>query len=183
MPSRREFVGTVAATGFAVGVGPRVRAEAVVAGRPSSPRALDVLIIGGTGFIGPHLVRAAVDAGHNVAVFNRGNRNDELPDSVEKLIGDRNDNHTALERRRWDIAMDNSATRNARWVRTSAQLLKDSVGRYLFTSTRSVYSDFSEVGMNEDGPVREVDQSMVDRSMWTSPGGPVHGPVRGPVHT
>ena len=113
--------------------------------------------------IGPHLVRAAVDAGHNVAVFNRGNRNDELPDSVEKLIGDRNDNHTALEGRRWDIAMDNSATRNARWVRTSAQLLKDSVGRYLFTSTRSVYSDFSEVGMNEDGPVREVDQSMVDR--------------------
>ncbi len=162
-PSRRVFLHTVAAAGAAVSVSGRAKAEPVPGPRQASRRAMDLLILGGTGFIGPHLVRAAVAAGHNVSVFNRGSRNDQLPAGVEGLIGDRNNDHSALEGRRWDVVIDNSATRNARWVRTSAQLLRDSVDRYLFTSTRSVYSDFSKIGMNEDGPVHEVDQSMVDR--------------------
>jgi nucleoside-diphosphate-sugar epimerase len=166
MSSRREFVSTLAATGAALSVvGARAAGQqpTPATARPSGRRALDILILGGTGFVGPHVVRAAVAGGHNVSVFNRGHSNDLLPDGVEELIGDRNNDHTALMGRRWDVVIDNSARQNARWVRTSAQLLEDSVDRYLFTSTRSVYSDFSEVGMNEDGPVYEVDQSMVDR--------------------
>jgi len=162
-PSRRDFLHTVAVAGVAMSASNRVEGQSAPPPSRSSRRAMDLLILGGTGFIGPHLVRAALVAGHNVSVFNRGSRNDELPADVERLIGDRNNDHSALEGRRWDVVIDNSATRNARWVRTSAQLLKDSVDRYLFTSTRSVYSDFSKIGMNEDGPVHEVDQSMVDR--------------------
>ncbi len=161
--SRRDFIQTLAATGAALSLPARSAASARSAMKPQR-RVMDILILGGTGFIGPHLVRATVERGHNVSVFNRGRSNHRLPDGVETLIGDRNNNHSALEGRRWDIVIDNSATRNAGWVRTSAQLLKDTVDRYLFTSTRSVYSDFSEIGMNEDGPVHDVQQSMVDRN-------------------
>lgn len=162
-PSRRDFLQTVAAAGMALGAKGIVPADATAAPRERQNRGLDLLILGGTGFIGPHLVRAAADGGHTVSVFNRGSHNDILPAEVETLIGDRNSDHSALAGRRWDVVIDTSATRNARWVRTAAQLLKDSVDRYLFTSTRSVYRDFSEIGMNEDSRVHEVDQSMVDR--------------------
>ncbi len=119
------------------------------------------MVLGGTGFIGPHMVRRALDRGHTVTLFNRGRTNTHLFPQVEKLIGDRNNDLTALEARTWDVVIDNSAY-DPRWVRASAQLLKDSVNIYLFTSTRSVYADFSEIGMTENSPVHDVDPSAVD---------------------
>jgi 2'-hydroxyisoflavone reductase len=155
--SRREFVqlaaaSTVAGLGLPHGWGYR----------PANvPKPLRVLVLGGTGFLGPHVVRAAVAGGHTVTIFNRGRTNTHLFPNIENLIGDRDGDLESLKGRAWDAVIDNSAT-NPKWVRDSAQLLKDSVGTYLFTSTRSVYADFGTVGMDVDGPTYEVDRTWID---------------------
>jgi 2'-hydroxyisoflavone reductase len=109
---------------------------------------LDVLVLGGTGFIGPHLVRLAIARGHRVTIFNRGRHDAELPNGVVRLTGDRNGQLGALAGKRWDAVVDDSAT-NPDWVRQSAQLLKDSVGRYLFTSSTGVYYPYLKRGLDE----------------------------------
>ncbi len=156
--SRREFV-QIAVTGAALGlrIPPSLDFGRAVPGRPS----LRVLVLGGTGFIGPHLVQYLLDRGHTPTLFNRGRTNTHLFPDVEKLIGDRDGDLEALKGRSWDAVVDNSSS-NPKWVRDSAQLLKDAVGTYLFTSTRSVYSDFSRIGMDETGPVFEVTRTWVD---------------------
>jgi 2'-hydroxyisoflavone reductase len=111
-----------------------------------------ILILGGTGFIGPHLVRRAVAHGHTVSTFTRGRRDAELPDSVERLIGDRNGKLDALMGRDWDAVIDDSAT-NPEWVRQSTALLADHAGRYLFTSSTGVYYPYLAKGLKESDPV------------------------------
>jgi hypothetical protein len=66
-------------------------------------------ILGGTGYIGPHLVRLAVSRGHKVTTFTRGRRKPELPPGVIQLIGDRNGQLQALEGKAWDAVIDDSA--------------------------------------------------------------------------
>ena len=157
--SRREFL-QFAAAGTAVGLG--VHSDRLFGSTPQQDQSLRILVLGGTGFIGPHMVRYAIARGHTVTIFNRGKTNTHLFPDVERLIGDRNDDLESLKGRTWDAVIDNSAS-NPRWVRLSAQLLKDSVDTYLFTSTRSVYSDVSQVGLTEEtGPLHEVDRAQVD---------------------
>src|SRR5437773_7831242 len=103
-------------------------------------KGLRILFIGGTGFIGPHMVRRALDRGHTVTLFNRGRTNPQLFPTVEKLLGDRNGDLKSLEDRQWDAVIDNSAT-DPKWVELSASLLQKNVKRYVFISTRSVYFD------------------------------------------
>src|ERR1043165_6915240 len=69
---------------------------------------LRVLILGGTGFIGPHFVHALTAGGHQVTLFNRGKRDPEAKQGVEQLLGDRNDNLESLKGRDWDVVIDNS---------------------------------------------------------------------------
>ena len=116
-----------------------------------------ILILGGTGFIGPYVVRRAMSRGHEVTIFNRGQTNVHLFPEVERLVGDRNSDLGALEGRRWDAVVDNSGY-NANQLRLSVDLLKDATGQYLFTSTRAVYHDFTAAVMNEDAPLgpREI---------------------------
>ncbi len=118
----------------------------------ASGRALRILVLGGTGFIGPHTIRAALGRGHEVTMFNRGRTNPGIFPDVERLIGDRNDDLTALENRSWDVVLDLPAT-NPKWVELSAQLLKDAANQYVHISSESVYSDTSVTGINEDSPV------------------------------
>jgi 2'-hydroxyisoflavone reductase len=113
---------------------------------------MDLLILGGTGFIGPHIVRYALDRGHRVTIFTRGRREADLPAEVTRLVGDRNGQLGALVGRRWDAVIDDSAT-DPDWVRQSAQLLKDSVGRYLFTSSTGVYYPYLHRDNDESQPV------------------------------
>ena len=110
-----------------------------------------MLVLGGTGFIGPHLVRLAVARGHKVSIFTRGRRNADLPAEVERLIGDRNGQLDALNGRRWDAVIDDSAT-NPDWVRQSTARLATS-GRYLFTSSTGVYYPYLRHGLTEADPV------------------------------
>lgn len=73
--------------------------------RPSGPMRL--LILGGTGFIGPHQVRYALAHGHRVTIFNRGRQKEAWPGPVEELLGDRDGDLKALEDRDWDVYIDN----------------------------------------------------------------------------
>jgi 2'-hydroxyisoflavone reductase len=117
------------------------------------PRAkLRILVLGGTNFIGPYHVQYALDRGHSVTLFNRGRTNPQLFPTVEKLIGDRNGDLKSLEGREWDVVIDNSAT-DPKWVELTAGLLSKTVKRYVFTSTRSVYSDTSIIPMTVNAPV------------------------------
>jgi 2'-hydroxyisoflavone reductase len=114
---------------------------------------LDLLVLGGTGFIGPHLVRHAVARGHRVTIFTRGRRNADLPDQVVRLKGDRNGDLKSLEGKTWDAVVDDSAT-NPDWVRQSTALLKGKVSRYLFTSSTGVYYPYLARGLDETAPAR-----------------------------
>ncbi len=103
-------------------------------------RKLNLLILGGTGFTGPHQVRYALSRGHAVTLFNRGKQHEDWPGPVEELIGDRNTGDLkALEGRRWDVCIDNPTTLPA-WVRGAGQVLAGKVKQYVFISTISVYA-------------------------------------------
>ena len=118
---------------------------------------LRILILGGTGFIGPTQVSYALSRGHRVTVFNRGQTHPGiLPKQVEQLIGDRNNNLEALKNRTWDVVIDNPTTLPV-WVRNVAQILKGRIGQYIFVSTSSVYAEMSWPGMGEDGPLAQYD--------------------------
>ena len=127
-----------------------------------------ILILGGTSFIGPHQVRYALDRGHEITLFNRGQTNTHLFPGVERLVGDRNGDLTSLEGRQWDVVIDNSAT-NPRWVELTAGLLKDACERYVFVSTRSVYADTSRVPMSTAAPVWTYDRAGVEPGAEQAP--------------
>lgn len=113
---------------------------------------MKVLIIGGTVFLGRHLVEAAQGRGHEVTLFNRGRDNPELFPDVEKLRGDRDGELDALRGRRWDVVIDTCGF-VPRVVRASAELLADAVERYVFISSLSVFADNSTLGNDENAPV------------------------------
>ncbi len=158
--SRRDFLHTAGATAIGLSVAPLVGCTTYRSNQAQHP--LRILVLGGTGFIGPHLVQHALDRGHTLTLFNRGRTNTHLFPDVDRLVGDRSNDLESLKGHTWDVVIDNSASRPT-WVRASAQMLKDSANTYLFTSTRSVYSDFSEIGLNEEtGKVFDHDLSMTD---------------------
>src|SRR6185503_12395411 len=113
-----------------------VRPVELLKPRPRSEK-LKILILGGTGFIGPYQVQYALDRGHTVTLFNRGRTNPQLFPTVEKLIGDRATDLKSLEGRDWDVVIDNSVQTDPTWVTKSAQLLAPRVKQYVFVSTRS----------------------------------------------
>lgn len=152
MPTRRTFLVSSAVAGGVALVGLRPREGQARTPIAPSGAPLNLLILGGTGFIGPHLVRYAVARGHRVTTFTRGRRQPDLPDSVERLVGDRNGQLQALEGKRWDAVVDDSGN-VADWVRQSTALLKGAVGRYLFTSSTGVYYPYLRRGLSEADPV------------------------------
>jgi 2'-hydroxyisoflavone reductase len=115
---------------------------ALAADKPSRPaKPLRILILGGTGFTGPHQVRYALERGHKVTLFNRGRAPTTWPGQVEELIGDRNTgNLKALEGREWDVCIDNPTTLPF-WVRDAGRVLHGKVRQYVFISTVSVYAE------------------------------------------
>lgn len=111
-----------------------------------------LLILGGTQFLGRHLVEIALEQGHDVTLFNRGQHNAGLFKHVEKLRGDRDGRLEALKGRQWDAVIDTCGY-VPRVVRQSAQLLQGAVKHYTFISSVSVYRDFCEPGIDEETPV------------------------------
>ncbi|MFC3833693.1 MULTISPECIES: NAD-dependent epimerase/dehydratase family protein [Deinococcus] len=115
---------------------------------------MDILILGGTQFVGRHIVEACLTAGHNVSILTRGRSHDDLPTAVERLRGDRAkaDGLDALHGRSWDACVDVSGY-VPQAVRASAELLHDRVQRYVFISTASVYAEPERHPVREDDPL------------------------------
>jgi 2'-hydroxyisoflavone reductase len=115
-----------------------------------------LLIIGGTIFVGYHIVESALRAGHEVTLFNRGQSNPDAFPQAEKLIGDRNSDLQALKGRRFDAVIDTSGY-IPRSVKKLAELLADAVDQYTFISSISVYKEFMVPGMDESGALSEME--------------------------
>jgi len=162
MTSRREFLAASAAAGVGLAAGGRPVAGGPSGARiapapvqqvPRAPRSLRILMLGGTGFLGPAEVEYSLARGHTVTLFNRGITNPHLFPDTEKLVGDRSTGDlAALKGHTWDAVLDTSAN-VATWVRDSAAALKDSAGRYLFVSSISAHTDNSIVGQKDDATV------------------------------
>jgi len=152
--TRRQFIKLSSTAAGACALS--IRSATVLAEKSVKP--LRILILGGTGFIGPYEVRYALSRGHKVTTFNRGKTHPgELPKEVEQLIGDRNGQLDALRNRQWDVVIDDPTTLPA-WVRDAAQILKGNVERYVFISTISVYADTGQ-GVDETAPLAKYDGS------------------------
>jgi 2'-hydroxyisoflavone reductase len=119
-----------------------------------------LLILGGTKFLGPHLVDAALAAGHEVTLFNRG-KNAPPRSGVESIAGDRDGGLSALDGRRWDAVIDTCGFA-PRVVRASVEALRSRVGQYAFVSTISVYPDTFGGGFGEEEPVIRLDDPSVE---------------------
>ena len=108
---------------------------------------LKILMLGGTGFLGPHTVQYALDRGHEVTLFNRGKTNNDLFPDLERIVGNRDPDIDAglsgLKDREWDAVIDTSGF-VPRIVGASSGLLGDNVGQYLFVSTICQYNDWME---------------------------------------
>ena len=131
-----------------------------------------ILIIGGTRFLGRHLVESALAHSHDVTLFNRGKSNPGLFPQLETILGDREKDVDKLAGRIWDAVID-VAGYFPRIVRLSADVLKENVARYVFISTISVYDNFKKVGINELDPVGKIADETVEEIT-----GETYGPLK-----
>jgi 2'-hydroxyisoflavone reductase len=130
-------------------------------GRKIKP--LDILILGGTRFIGLHMTSLALERGHKLTFFNRGKTHTDRFAGIERIKGDRNGEIDGLKGRKWDVVIDNSGY-VPRHVRLSAEMLAPNVRQYIFVSSVSVYPTFAEprdeksaVGKLQDETIEKVD--------------------------
>lgn len=133
-------------------------------------KALDLLILGGTGLTGPHQVRYALARGHRVTIFNRGRKQPEWPGEVQQLLGDRDKNDYAAiaaeiaKGRRWDAVIDNPSSVPA-WIRDAAKVLKGHVGSYTMISSLSAYADNATPGQDETAALAPFDGDPLQETM------------------
>lgn len=113
---------------------------------------MKLLILGGTVFLGRHIVEAARAAGHEITLFNRGRSGPQLFPDLENITGDRNGDLEALRGRNWDVAIDTCGYL-PRVVRKSTELLRDQGTHYTFLSTVSVYKDRGQSNQDETAPL------------------------------
>jgi len=130
---------------------------------------LNILILGGTSFLGPHQVAYALGRGHAVTTFTRGKTmptvHQELFEQVTMLKGDRENDLKALETGTWDAVIDNSG-RNVEWTQKTAELLKDRAGLYVYTSSTGVYYPYLTDNIAEDTElVTAVPENLEDEEM------------------
>jgi 2'-hydroxyisoflavone reductase len=130
--------------------------QAIAEKKEAEARKARILILGGTGFLGPQLVEIARARGHRITLFNRGKSNPHLFPEIEKLRGDRDGDLEALRGREWDAVIDTSGY-VPRIVRASAELLAPAVEHYVFISSISVYANFARKDIDEQHPVGTLD--------------------------
>ena len=165
--NRRDFLRMSALAGSGLGLGLGYPAslnghgiEAVQLPR----RVSRILLLGGTGFIGPWQVNRILSQGHELTLFNRGRSQPRMFQDqfagLENLIGDRDGDLSSLEgNRTWDVVIDNSGYTPDQ-VRATARLLVDRTDQYLFISTQAAYMSRVEIGIDEDAAVGQADLPM-----------------------
>ena len=132
--SRRSFIRSASALGAMAALPGWACAQS------AARKQLDILILGGTGFIGPHEINYARSRGHNITMFNRGKTAPNMFPDVEALIGDRDDQLDSLKGRDWDAVIDNSGF-YPRHTQLTAELLHGHVDQYMFVSSISAYAE------------------------------------------
>ena len=111
---------------------------------------MNLLLLGGTRFLGPALITAARSRGHRLTLFNRGLQVSPIPlDDVEVLHGVRAELAECSGRRRWDAVIDTSGYAPAD-IEACRALRTD---HYLFVSTCSVYAEHTRADADEDSPL------------------------------
>lgn len=176
--TRRDFLQTTFAAGALAAFGGAAPA-AFASRRANFGASLNILILGGTEFIGPATVEAALARGHKVTLFNRGRREKRKggPDSrVEHLYGNRDPKKnaaedltvtdspmglSALEGRKWDVVIDNSGY-FPRMVKASAELLAPNAKQYIFISSISAYKDNSKKDQDETAELATMKDPTVE---------------------
>lgn len=116
---------------------------------------MKILIIGGTRFLGRHLVSSARARGHELTLFHRGLTNPGLFRRVKTIKGDRERDLDQLTAG-WDAVIDTCGYA-PRIVRLSAEALKERVNQYVFISSISAYADFTKHGLNESSAVGKLE--------------------------
>jgi 2'-hydroxyisoflavone reductase len=121
------------------------------------------LIIGGTKFLGRHLVDSLLARGYEVALFNRGRHAaGDMPD-IEVIHGDRNLDLDKLKGRKWKAVIDTCGYL-PQTVRTSAEFFADSTETYVFISSISAYADFSKPDFDETTRTAELSEEQQERA-------------------
>ena len=133
---------------------------------------MKILILGGTRFLGRHLVDAALARAHTVTLFNRGKSNPGLFPQVETITGDRETDLGQFTGRTWDAVIDTCGY-VPRIVGLSARALANSAASYVFISSISVYVDFSLVGLDETGQVGVLEDESLEEVTGES-----YGPLK-----
>ena len=173
--SRRTFLGATGAAALAAQLLPA--APAAAAPRRDGKR---ILVLGGTGFLGPHFVRAAMARGHVLTLFNRGKTNPQLFPDVEKLQGDREKGELkALEGRTFDAVVDTSGYVPAH-VEATARMFADKATHYTFISSISVYGQFGERAdvFDETAAVGQVSDEDAAKVNTIRGSMPFYGPLK-----
>lgn len=155
--TRREFLGQAGA----IGVSAALAGGALGAGvLPRGRKRMKILMLGGTGFAGPQMVKRALANGHEVTLFNRGKTAPEMFPDLEHVQGDRYTDLSGLEKlvadgRRFDAVID-TFTYVPKTVTDAMDILLPAMGQYVVISTTSVYADRSTIGMDEEAPLATV---------------------------
>jgi 2'-hydroxyisoflavone reductase len=143
---------------------------------------MKILIIGGTKFLGRHLIDAALQNNHEVTLFNRGTKySEDAIETVEQIHGDRNSELEKLAGRNWDVCIDTCGYL-PQSVAASAGFLRDAVGQYIFISSISAYADFREQNADETAPLAELSAEQRERFEKIDPRGELTGPVLGDMY-
>ncbi|HSH00779.1 MAG TPA: NAD-dependent epimerase/dehydratase family protein, partial [candidate division Zixibacteria bacterium] len=130
---------------------------------------MNILIIGGTRFVGRAIAESALNRGHNVTLFHRGKTGGELFTQAEHIFGDREHDLALLEGRSWDIVIDTCAY-TPRITRLAAEALSNAAPRYLFISTISVYANFNG-RITEESPLATLADPTVEEINGETYGG------------
>ncbi len=157
--NRRHFVKKIAVSSALLSISPFVFKCS------AEKKKLDILVLGGTLFVGPAIVNAALNEGHRVTLFNRGITNPQLFTDLPLVKGDRNEgisSYRSLQNKQWDVVID-VWPQKSKLVEEATQALKDHAEHYIFISSIAVYANFQEVGLHEESEVLPLPN---DPSEW-----------------
>ncbi len=133
---------------------------------------MKILIVGGTSFVGRAIAWAAWHHGHEVSVLNRGVTPNDLPESIERLVGDRQGDLSALEGRTFDVTVDAIAYRPSD-VERLAEALSGRGGHYIQISSVSAYNDAASPDASESTLTLLDDPPNLDAPVGNSTYGPL----------
>jgi 2'-hydroxyisoflavone reductase len=142
---------------------------------------MKLLILGGTRFVGRHLVNAALARDHEITLFNRGTHSPPASTSIETINGDRNYDLAKLQGRRWDAVIDTCGYLPGT-VKASAEALSNSVDNYVFVSSISVYADVSVVGIDETAPLATLTNEQLAQANAVDASGQVSAVTYGKMY-